>query len=80
MPGYRRSWLPLAIIARLTVCAILVPEGMAHAELAGMPPETAFYAAPVALLAYAVLGSSEPWMRVALRARAGNGCTARRRS
>ena len=58
MPGYQRSWLPLDIIAGLTVCAILVPEGMAYAELAGMPPETAFYAAPIALLAYAVLGSS----------------------
>ncbi len=58
MPGYQRSWLPLDVIAGLTVCAILVPEGMAYAELAGMPPETAFYAAPIALLAYAVLGSS----------------------
>jgi SulP family sulfate permease len=56
--GYQRSWLPLDIIAGLTVCAILVPEGMAYAQLAGMPPETAFYAAPIALLAYAVLGSS----------------------
>jgi high affinity sulfate transporter 1 len=46
------------MIAGLTVCAILVPEGMAYAQLAGMPPETAFYAAPIALLAYAVLGSS----------------------
>ena len=58
VPGYQRSWLPLDIIAGLTVCAILVPEGMAYAELAGMPPETAFYAAPIALLAYAALGSS----------------------
>jgi high affinity sulfate transporter 1 len=58
VPGYRRSWLPLDVVAGLTVCAILVPEGMAYAELAGMPPETAFYAAPIALLAYAVLGSS----------------------
>ncbi len=58
VPGYQRSWLPSDVIAGLTVCAILVPEGMAYAELAGMPPETAFYAAPVALLAYAILGSS----------------------
>ena len=58
VPGYQRKWLLLDLIAGLTVCAILVPEGMAYAELAGMPPETAFYAAPIALLAYAVLGSS----------------------
>ena len=58
VPGYQRGWLPLDVVAGLTVCAILVPEGMAYAELAGMPPETAFYAAPIALLAYAVLGSS----------------------
>lgn len=58
VPGYQASWLRLDLIAGLTVCAILVPEGMAYAQLAGMPPETAFYAAPAALLAYAVLGSS----------------------
>ena len=58
VPGYQRGWLPLDVVAGLTVCAILVPEGMAYAELAGMPPETAFYAAPIALLAYAILGSS----------------------
>ena len=58
VPGYQRGWLPLDVIAGLTVCAILVPEGMAYAQLAGMPPETAFYAAPIALVAYAVLGSS----------------------
>lgn len=58
VPGYQRSWLSLDIVAGLTVCAILVPEGMAYAQLAGMPPETAFYAAPIALLAYAALGSS----------------------
>ncbi len=58
LQGYQRSWLRLDVIAGLTVCAILVPEGMAYAELAGVPPEFAFYAAPAALLAYAALGSS----------------------
>lgn len=58
LQGYQRSWLPFDVIAGLTVCAILVPEGLAYAELAGVPPEYAFYAAPVALLAYAALGSS----------------------
>ena len=58
VPGYQRGWLRLDLIAGLTVCAILVPEGMAYAQLAGMPPETAFYAAPIGLLAYAALGSS----------------------
>jgi SulP family sulfate permease len=58
LPGYQRSWLRLDIVAGLTVCAILVPEGMAYAQLAGVPPEYAFYAAPIGLLAYALLGSS----------------------
>ena len=58
VPGYQRGWLRTDLIAGLTVCAILVPEGMAYAELAGMPPETAFYAAPIGLLAYAALGTS----------------------
>jgi sulfate permease, SulP family len=58
LPGYQRSWLRFDVIAGLTVCAILVPEGMAYAQLAGVPPEYAFYAAPIGLLAYALLGSS----------------------
>ncbi len=38
--------------------ALLVPEGMAYAQLAGVPPETAFYAAPAGLILYALLGTS----------------------
>jgi high affinity sulfate transporter 1 len=58
LPTYDRTWLRLDLIAGLTVVALLVPEGMAYAQLAGMPPETAFYAAPIGLVAYAVLGTS----------------------
>ena len=58
LPKYERAWLRPDIIAGITVTALLVPEGMAYAELAGMPPEVIFYSAPVALLLYAILGTS----------------------
>ena len=58
LPKYNRSWLRPDILAGITIVALLVPEGMAYAELAGMPPETIFYAAPAALLLYAIFGTS----------------------
>jgi high affinity sulfate transporter 1 len=50
--------LRVDVLAGLTVGAMLVPQAMAYAELAGMPPVTGFYAALLALIAYAVVGSS----------------------
>ncbi|HEY5151812.1 MAG TPA: SulP family inorganic anion transporter [Mycobacterium sp.] len=58
VPGYQRSWVRVDLVAGLTVTAILVPEGMAYAQLAGEGPEAAFYAAPIGLLLYAIFGSS----------------------
>jgi high affinity sulfate transporter 1 len=58
LPQYQRIWLRGDILAGLTVLALLIPEGMAYAEIAGMPPQTAFYAAPIGLLLYAVFGTS----------------------
>lgn len=58
LPRYQSSWLPADLIAGLTIMALLVPEGMAYAELAGVGPEAAFYAAPIGLLLYAVFGTS----------------------
>lgn len=58
LPQYNRGWLRPDLIAGVTVVTLLVPEGMAYAELAGMPPETIFYAAPFALLLYAIFGTS----------------------
>ena len=58
LPKYDRSWLRLDLIAGLTIVALLVPEGMAYAQIAGVPPQTAFYAAPIGLLAFAIFGSS----------------------
>ena len=58
LPHYDRAWLRGDFIAGLTVMALLVPEGMAYAELAGVPPQAAFYAAPVGLILYAIFGTS----------------------
>jgi SulP family sulfate permease len=58
LPNYQRIWLRGDILAGLTVLALLIPEGMAYAEIAGMPPQTAFYAAPIGLLMYAIFGTS----------------------
>jgi len=58
LPKYQRTWLRTDLIAGLTVVALLIPEGMAYAQIAGMPPQTAFYAAPIGLLAFAIFGTS----------------------
>ncbi len=56
--SYQKSWLRADLIAGLTVTALLIPEGMAYAQIAGVPPETAFYAAPIGLAMYAIFGTS----------------------
>jgi MFS superfamily sulfate permease-like transporter len=58
LPQYQSEWLRLDFIAGLTIMALLVPEGMAYAQLAGMPPQAAFYAAPIGLVLYAIFGTS----------------------
>jgi high affinity sulfate transporter 1 len=59
LPKYNKSWLQPDTIAALTVWALLVPEAMAYAGIAGMPPEYGLYAAPLALLGYAIFGTSK---------------------
>lgn len=56
--GYRRSWLIRDLVAGLTVWAVLVPEALAYASIAGVSPAVGLYAAPSALLFYAAFGSS----------------------
>ena len=58
LASYERGFLLPDIIAALTVWALMVPEAMAYASLAGMAPETGLYGALVAPLAYAIFGTS----------------------
>ena len=58
LAGYQRPWLRGDVIAGLTVWAVLVPEALAYASIAGVSPVIGLYAAPPALVLYAVFGSS----------------------
>ncbi|MBN2168294.1 MAG: SulP family inorganic anion transporter [Actinobacteria bacterium] len=57
-PDYERKWLPRDIVAGFTVWALLVPGALAFAEIAGVPVQYGLYAAPLAMIAYAVFGTS----------------------
>jgi MFS superfamily sulfate permease-like transporter len=56
--SYRREWLAKDVIAGIVLTTLLVPQGMANAELAGLPPITGLYTSIMCLLGYAVLGPS----------------------
>ena len=56
--GYRRSWLRGDLFAGVTVAAYLIPQVMAYATVAGVPPMAGLWAALPALVIYAALGSS----------------------
>ena len=59
LAGYKPDWLRSDVIAGLTVWAVLVPEALAYATIAGVSPVIGLYAAPGALLLYAAFGSSK---------------------
>ncbi len=56
--GYQAGWLRGDLVAGLTVWAVLVPEALAYASIAGVSPVVGLYAAPGALILYAAFGSS----------------------
>ena len=64
MPGvralrtYDRSWLSRDLIAGIVLVTLLVPQGMAYAELSGLPAITGLYTTVVCLVAYALVGPS----------------------
>ena len=58
LPKYQRAWLSFDIIAGLTLWGLVVPEAMAYAGIAGLPPQAGLYTLLAALLIYALLGTS----------------------
>lgn len=58
LQDYRRGWIRPDVVAGLTVWAVLVPEALAYATIAGVPPVVGLYAAVPSLILYAAVGSS----------------------
>ncbi|MGY1643631.1 SulP family inorganic anion transporter [Geodermatophilus sp. SYSU D00703] len=56
--GYRRQWLVKDVVAGVVLTTLLVPQGMAYAQLAGLPSITGLYTTITCLLAYALFGPS----------------------
>jgi SulP family sulfate permease len=65
VPGYQLSWLSKDAIAGFTIWGLLIPEGIAYASLAGLPPQAGLYTLLASLVLYppgtrAAGGSSRP--------------------
>lgn len=78
---YQKDWLTGDLSAGLTVGIMLIPQGMAYAMLAGLPPIYGLYASTIPLIIYAFLGTSRqlavgPVAMVALLTAAGVGSLA----
>ena len=58
--GYRRAWLRWDLLAGLTTAAVVVPQAVAYASLAGLPVQVGLYVATVPMVAYALVGTSRP--------------------
>ena len=58
LPGYQRDRLSRDLVAGAIVTALVIPQALGYAAIAGVPVQVGLYAIPVALLAYTLLGSS----------------------
>ena len=57
-PRYDRTWLRADLVAGLAVWAMTVPQALGYAGIAGVPPVYGLYAVPLAMVAYAIFGTS----------------------
>ncbi|WP_342394476.1 SulP family inorganic anion transporter [Myxococcus fulvus] len=62
MSTYSRAWLRPDLLSALTIGAMLVPQGLAYAQIVGVRPVTGLYAGVAAMLAYALFGPSRHLM------------------
>ena len=81
LPSYDKRHLPGDLSAGLTVGVMLIPQGMAYAMIAGLPPIYGLYASTLPLIIYALLGTSRqlavgPVAMVSLLTAAGVGSLA----
>ena len=58
LPAYRSAWLRHDLLAGLTTAAVVIPQAMAYAALAGLPVEVGLYASLTPMVVYALLGTS----------------------
>jgi MFS superfamily sulfate permease-like transporter len=56
---YQSRWLAKDVVAGLVLSALLVPQGVAYAELAGLPAVTGLYTSILCLVGYAIFGPSK---------------------
>src|SRR5207342_48788 len=56
---YQAGWLRSDLVAGVVLAAILVPQGMAYAELAGLPAVNGLYTTVACLVGYALMGPSK---------------------
>ena len=69
--SYRREWLARDVVAGIVLTTLLVPQGMAYAELAGLPAITGLYTSILCLVGYALFGPvADPGARPGFLARA----------
>jgi sulfate permease, SulP family len=53
---YERTWLPKDLLAGVTAGAVVIPQAMAYATVAGLPVEIGLYTCMVPMVVYALLG------------------------
>ncbi|RXP56572.1 sulfate permease [Lutibacter sp. HS1-25] len=58
LPNYQKKWLKGDVIAGVTVSVVLIPQGLAYAMIAGLPPIYGLYAALIPPLIYTIFGTS----------------------